>query len=71
MPVRSPKAYYSESEAARTLGISIEEFRGLIRRHIVETEEDLHNCPKTTFCPADLLLLKLLSGRPTVAIAPH
>lgn len=71
MSTRSPKAYYSESEAARTLGMTIEEFRGLIRRHIIESEDDLHNCPKTTFYPSDLLLLRLLSGRPTAPTALH
>ena len=34
------KAQYTETEAAQQLGVSIEEFRVLIRRHIVVDEAD-------------------------------
>ncbi len=65
------RPYYSESEAARAMGLSIEEFRVLIRRHIIEAEEDIQNVPLTSFHPSDLLLLKLLaakrSSRPAAA----
>ena len=52
-------------EAARHLGISIDEFRVLVRRHIIEREEDLNNMPITTFHASDLLLLRMLTGRAT------
>ena len=67
MPSRNGKGYYSEVEAARTLGVSVEELRTLIKLHIVESEEDLTNVPMATFQPSDLLLLKLLSGK---SVAP-
>ena len=65
---KSPKPHYSESEAARELGVSVEELRTLIRSHIAETDEDLNNVSVTSFHPSDLLVLKLLSrtnGTPT------
>jgi hypothetical protein len=62
MPVKMTKAYYSESEAARSLGMTVLEFRALVRRHIVEREEDMPNVELTTFHAADLLLLKMLSA---------
>jgi hypothetical protein len=64
-PSTRTKAYFSEAEAARHLGVSIEEFRTLVRRHIVVREEDLNNVPLTTFHASDLLLLRLLTGRPS------
>jgi len=69
MPASNPrtKAYFSEVEAARQLGISIDEFRTLVRRHIVEREEDLNNVSITTFHASDLLLLRLLTGRSATA----
>jgi hypothetical protein len=57
------KPYFNEMEAARHLGVSIDEFRVLVRRHIVEREEDLNNMPITTFHASDLLLLRMLAGR--------
>jgi len=65
---KSPKPQYSESEAAKELGVSVEELRALIRSHIAQTDEDLRNVPVTSFHPSDLLVLKLLSrtsGNPT------
>jgi len=63
MPVKTGKSYYTEAEAARSMGVTIDELRSLIRRHIVETEDDLSNCPKATYYPADLVVLKLLSTK--------
>jgi hypothetical protein len=56
------KTQYSETEAAEELGVSVEKLRILIRSHIVETEEDLSKVPVAGFQPADLLLLRFLSG---------
>ena len=65
MPVaRATKSQYSETEAAEELGVSVEQFRTMIRSHVVEQDEDLNNVPVTTFQPSDLLILKLLSGMP-------
>jgi len=53
------KTQYSEAEAARELGVSIEQLRSLIRSHVADSDEDLNNVPATSFHPSDLLLLKL------------
>jgi hypothetical protein len=66
---KSPKPHYSESEAARELGLSVEELRTLIRSHIAETDEDLNNVSVTSFHPSDLLVLKLL--RTTASPTPQ
>jgi hypothetical protein len=67
MPGKNTRSYYSESEAARSMGLSVEELRALIRRHIVDSEEDMSNCPKATFYPADLIVLRLLSSKTAAA----
>ena len=60
-PAKPAKTQYSEQEAAEELGLSIEQFRTLIKSHIVDNEEDLNNVPVASFHPSDLLVLKLLS----------
>ncbi|WP_031498496.1 hypothetical protein [Bryobacter aggregatus] len=55
------KAQYTEAEAAAQLGVSVDDLRNLIRRHIVVDEVDATNVPMTTFQPSDLLVLRLLS----------
>jgi hypothetical protein len=62
MPVKTAKAYYSENEAARSLGVTVPEFRNLVRRHIIERDEDMSNVELTTFHAADLLLLRMLAA---------
>ena len=62
-PPRVTRSQYSESEAAAELGISVDALRQMIRSHVVESEQDAHNIPATTFQPSDLLVLKLLTGR--------
>jgi hypothetical protein len=54
------KAQYSEAEVSQQLGITVEELRTLIRRHIVVDDTDANNVPMTTFQPSDLLVLRLL-----------
>ena len=61
---RSGKSQYSEAEAAEELGISVGQLRTMIRSHVVETDEDLTNVPVTSFQPSDLLILRLLAGKP-------
>jgi hypothetical protein len=60
---RTGKSQYSETEAAEELGISVAQFRIMIRSHVVEHDDDLNNVPVTTFQPSDLLILRLLSGK--------
>ncbi len=69
---RPAKGYYNEAEAALALGLSLEELRALVRKHILQSEEDMVNLPVTSFQPADLLLLRLLAlsgGRAEPAVA--
>jgi hypothetical protein len=70
MPVNTAKAYYSETEAARSLGISIAEFRSLVRRYIIDRDEDMSNVEVTTFHAADLLLLRMLADGASPTTAP-
>jgi hypothetical protein len=60
---RTGKSQYSETEAAEELGVSVMQFRTMIRSHVVEHDEDLTNVPVTQFQPSDLLILKLLAGK--------
>jgi hypothetical protein len=65
LPSKQNKTQYSEAEAAQELGITVEQLRVLIRRHIAQTDEDLNHIAIATFHPSDLLVLKLLAGSPT------
>ena len=66
LPQMSKRTHYSEAEAARELNLSVEELRRLLLAHVVEKEGDLQHSRKAVFHSSDLLLLKLLSGQPTV-----
>jgi hypothetical protein len=59
---RPGKNHFSESEAAVVLGVSVEELRALIQRHILKSEEDAHNVATTVFQPSDLLILRMILG---------
>ncbi len=61
---RPSKGYFNEPEAARALGLTLDQFRILVRRHILVNEEDAANLPLTSFQPSDLLLLQLLAAHP-------
>jgi hypothetical protein len=67
LSTRSAKSQYTEVEAAEELGISVDRLRTMIRSHVVDRDEDVHNIPVTTFQPSDLLILRLLSGMPTAS----
>lgn len=62
---RPAKSQYTEVEAAEELGITLDQFRTMIRSHVVDRDEDLSNIPVTAFQPSDLLILRLLAGMPT------
>jgi hypothetical protein len=65
------KSEYTETEAARALGISQAQFRSLLLRHVVEEEESLVNVAIMRFRPSDLLLLSMLvEGRLTHKQSP-
>ncbi|MFN0103115.1 MAG: hypothetical protein ACKV2U_13620 [Bryobacteraceae bacterium] len=61
---RSSTSYFSETEAAQALGISIDRFRDLVRTHIAQTEEEVNNIGATTYQASDLLVLRLLAKIP-------
>jgi hypothetical protein len=52
---------YSEVEAARELGVTVEQLRTLIRSHIAQSDEDLNHIAVASFHPSDLLVLKILA----------
>ncbi|MGB9609428.1 MAG: hypothetical protein ACPL7M_00530 [Bryobacteraceae bacterium] len=60
---RPPKGYYNETEAAQALGVTLDEFRALVRAHILESDEDLANLPRIYYQPSDLVVLRLLASR--------
>lgn len=55
------KAQYTEAEAAQQLGVTVEDLRTLIRRHIVVEENDANAVPMSSFQPSDLLVLRMLA----------
>lgn len=64
MANKLPKAFYSEIEAARSLGVTPQEFRALLRQHLGTAEAELDNSPQTTYHASDILLLKMfVAGR--------
>lgn len=61
---RTAKSQYSEAEAAEELGISVQQLRIVIRSNVVDQDEDLNNVPVTSFQPSDLVILRLMTGKP-------
>lgn len=62
MPVaKAAKTQYSEAEAAEELGISVEKLRRLVKKHIVDSDDDISNLSIASFQPSDLLLLRMLA----------
>lgn len=69
------KTEYTESEAARALGLSPAQFRTLLLHHVVQEEEAISNVGIMRFRPSDLLLLSMLKDearapKPDIRIAP-
>ena len=57
------KSQYSEPEVAEALGVSVDELRRLIQRHIVSGEDEMPSLSQASFQPSDLLLLRILAGQ--------
>jgi hypothetical protein len=67
---RPGKGYYTESEAARILGVNVDGLRTMVRQHILAADpEAAVNLPMTTFQPSDLLLLRFLRQSQDTATA--
>ncbi len=60
---RPPKGYYNETEAARALGVTLDEFRALVRDHLLEDEEQMANLARMYFQASDLVVLRMLAAR--------
>lgn len=59
-----PKAFYSEIEASRSLGVSPQEFRTLLRHHLGATETETDRSGETCYHASDVLLLRMfVAGR--------
>ncbi len=67
---KSDAIHFTEAEAARELGVTVEEFRELIRIHIMREGEEVLPSRKAVFQSSDLLLLRLLTGRTSAATIP-
>jgi len=63
LPFKQNKTQYSEAEAAQELGVTVEQLRVLIRKHIAQSDEDLAHIAVASFHPSDLLILKILTGQ--------
>jgi len=64
MASKLPKAFYSEVEAARSLGVSPKEFRTLLQQHLGASDTETDRSPETTYHASDVLLLKMfVAGR--------
>jgi len=59
-----PRSPNTPRPKPQELGVSTEQLRTMIRSHVVDRDEDLTNVPATTFQPSDLLILRLLAGKP-------
>ncbi|HEY3442592.1 MAG TPA: hypothetical protein VGK29_17665 [Paludibaculum sp.] len=67
---RPAKGYFTEAEAAKALNLSLPQFRILVRRHIIVTDDEMANLPMTSFQPSDLVVLRMLAdGIPIEATA--
>lgn len=64
LTTRSSKSFFSETEAANALGISIDRFRDLVKTHIAQSDDEVSNIGATTYQASDLLVLKLLAKIP-------
>ncbi|MFN7924943.1 MAG: hypothetical protein U0Q16_32900 [Bryobacteraceae bacterium] len=60
MAKTASKSFFSEAEAARELGITIDEFRTLVKRHIGTADEDVKNMGVTAYHASNLLALRML-----------
>ena len=58
------KSEYTVQEAARVLGVSFEELRSLLLRHVLDEMDSIENIPKMRFKPADLVMRNLVSHGP-------
>ena len=63
---RSSQTQFSEPEAARMLGVSIDQLRSLVRDLIVQ-DDGSEGAMMTTYQQTDLVLLRILARMPRAA----
>jgi hypothetical protein len=59
---RPPKGFYSEIEVAESIGVSVEQLRSIVKRHIVQAEEDVDKIPRAWYQPSDVVMLRVLAA---------
>jgi hypothetical protein len=68
LPTLKPsKSHFTELEAANRLGVSVEQLRVMVQRHIVAGATDAVSTPVTMYSSSDLVILKLLNQHLTDA----
>ena len=65
--LQAGKVAYTETEAARALGVSLDQFRSLLLHHLVN-QPVLGALQLTRFHPCDLQLLGFAAQRATVSL---
>lgn len=58
---KTGKLYFNENEAARVLNVSVDQFRMLLKQHILDRADDVVNSSQTTFHASDVLLLRMFT----------
>jgi hypothetical protein len=57
---RPPKGFFSEIEVAESIGVSVEQLRSIVKRHIVQAEEDVDKIPRAWYQPSDVVMIRML-----------
>jgi hypothetical protein len=58
---KTGKLFFNENEAARVMGISVDQFRVLLKQHILDRSDDIVHSPQTTYQKSDLVLLDMFA----------
>ena len=69
LPGKSAKAQFTEAEAAEFLGISVDQLRSLVDRHILDGEAvvDPQRAAPSTYSRSELLVLRYLASQQCLA----
>lgn len=63
MAAKPPKEYFTPEEAAKVLGLTPDQFRVLVRKHIAKTEDDMVHVHDTVYHLSDLFVLRWVTGQ--------
>ena len=68
LPTLKPsKSNFTELEAANRLGVTVDQLRVMVQRHIVAGATEAVSTPVATYSSSDLVVLKLLNQHLTQA----